>query len=390
MSVGDSTTRIPRRQDVCDVLFVFLGSCVFFFLFCWLGKAFLESKTVEEVPARIPSLGDVTDWMARPDTGWYMTIIEDGYEDRPFSVDRQANWAFFPGYPLLVKVIADALSMDYRRAGALLSLLFYLLALFTLWRLLALDFDQATVLRTLLLIAFYPFSFSLAGFGPDSLALFTSCAAFYCARKDQWLLAGLLGGVTSGVRAQGILLALPLLYLYLRSRGFDWRRIDRKCLGLILVPVGLLAFMIHLYGKTGNPLAFSQIQSTWVNSAAPPFAAIAGALETPRIVGHYGWNPEMLSIFFTLSIIPALVWAIASRKIPLEYTLFAMLQLLVLVSRESTLGNLRYILGIFPYFLVLAVWGRSTKVFFLTLAIFTGGLGLFLALFASGYHSVSF
>jgi hypothetical protein len=372
------------------VLFVFLGSCLFFFLFCWLGKAFLESKTAEEVPARVPSLRDVTDWMARPDTGWYLTIIENGYENRAFSLDRQANWAFFPGYPLLVKLFADAASMDYRGAGALLSLLFYLLALFTLWRLLALDFDQATILRTLVLIAFYPFSFSLAGFGPDSLALFTSCAAFYCARKERWVLAGLLGGVTSGVRAQGILLLLPLLYLYLSSRSFDWKRIDRRCLGLFLVPTGLVAFMIHLYARTGNAFAFSDIQYTWVNSAAAPFAAIAGALETPRIIGHYGWNPEMLSIAFTLSIIPVVVWAQASRRIPLEYTLFAAVQLLVLVSRQSTLGNLRYLLGIFPYFLVLAVWGTSTKVFLFMLAIFTGALGLFLALFASGYHSVSF
>jgi hypothetical protein len=148
--------------------------------------------------------------------------------------------------------------------------------------------------------------------------------------------------------------------------------------------------MAHLSSKTGNAFAFSDIQYAWVNSAAAPFAAIASALETPRIVGHYGWNPEILSIIFTLSIIPVLVWAFASRKIPFEYTLFATLQFLVLVSRESTLGNLRYILGIFPYFLVLAVWGKSTKVFLLILAIFTGGLGLFLALFASGYHSVSF
>ena len=148
--------------------------------------------------------------------------------------------------------------------------------------------------------------------------------------------------------------------------------------------------MVHLYNKTGNAFAFSDIQYAWVNSAAAPFAAIASALETPRIVGHYGWNPEILSTLFTLSIVPALVWAFASRKIPFEYTLFATLQLLVLVSRESTLGNLRYILGIFPYFLILAVWGKSIKVFLLILAIFTGGLGLFLALFASGYHSVSF
>jgi hypothetical protein len=39
------------------------------------------------------------------DSGWYETIVDHGYEARAFSTDRQANWAFFPLYPLLTRFL---------------------------------------------------------------------------------------------------------------------------------------------------------------------------------------------------------------------------------------------------------------------------------------------
>ena len=45
------------------------------------------------------------------DCGWYLGIVQHGYDAAPHLVDGwwQANWAFFPLYPLLVRGL-DALT----------------------------------------------------------------------------------------------------------------------------------------------------------------------------------------------------------------------------------------------------------------------------------------
>jgi len=49
------------------------------------------------------------------------------------------------------------------------------------------------VTRALVLLCFFPFVYSLAVFGPDSLLLCTVCAAFYYAHRGNWTLT--TGGV---------------------------------------------------------------------------------------------------------------------------------------------------------------------------------------------------
>jgi hypothetical protein len=81
---------------------------------------------------------------------------------------------------------------------------------------------------------------------------------------------------------------------------------------------------------------------------------------------------------------------------PLEYSLFFALQLVVLTCRTSAMSNLRYVTGCFPAFLALAVLVKRPVAFSLLLALFAGFLGLFAALFAAGqqhhpaYHFAAF
>ena len=42
------------------------------------------------------------------DAGWYSTIVRSGYERRAFDASRQANWAFFPLWPLVWRAASFA------------------------------------------------------------------------------------------------------------------------------------------------------------------------------------------------------------------------------------------------------------------------------------------
>ncbi|OFW22879.1 MAG: hypothetical protein A3H27_02350 [Acidobacteria bacterium RIFCSPLOWO2_02_FULL_59_13] len=373
-----------------DALFIFLASYLFVVFFLWVGGELVANKDAETVDLAVPSLATTMQRLIRSDTGWYLTIINDGYERKPFSVEKQANWAFFPAYPLIVKYAAKIFSADIIFVGCILSTLSYFFSLYMLWQLFALDFDRETTVRSLLLIVFYPFAFGLVAFGPDSLFLLTICLSLYCARKERWLLAGLIAGITSATRPQGVLIGVPLLYMYLRRCGFSWKRIDIRCLALALVPSGLLLFMFHLRQITGNPLAFMEIQFTWNNSVTYPFYFLERYMEAPQLIGHYGWDPEFLSVLFVLSLIPVILWSWLPGRMPTEYRLFLILQFLVLVSRETTMGNLRYMMAIFPYFLALGVLGGNPAFFRLILLFFAGLAGLMVALFANNYHIATF
>jgi Gpi18-like mannosyltransferase len=380
---------------------VVLASCICIFVFFWLGSVFVSTPHADTIGLRLPTWNEAKWWMGRPDTGYYIDIAEHGYKAAPYSSvssrSEVANWAFFPAYPLLLWLVAHGRSPEfYLVSGFCLSLAFYGLGAWYLCRLLLQDYDGETVTRTMVLFCFYPFAYSLAVFGPDSLLLLTVCAAFYYARRNRWALASVAAGIACVTRVQGVLVVPCLMYLYLENIDFEWRRIDRRFAAVLLAPAGLLGFAWHLGAITGNPLAFIGIQRAWNNSPSYPFGFLVHYLRAPVLIGNSGWDPELLSVIVTCAMAGLLVWSCRKRRVPTHYCMFFALQLAVLVSRTSTMGNLRYVTGCFPFALALGIMTKRPMAFALLLALFAGFFGLFAALFAAGqqhnpgYHFAAF
>jgi Gpi18-like mannosyltransferase len=376
---------------------VFLASCACIFLFFWLGSVFVSTPQADIVPLRLPTWDEAKWWLGRPDTGFYIDIAENGYKAAPWSSAVGTNWAFFPAYPLILRLLAHGRSPEfYLVTGFALSLAFYALGVWYLVSLLLNDYDGETVTRAVILFCFYPFAFSLAVFGPDALLLLTVCAAFHSARQNRWIIAGFAAGIACVTRVQGVLVVPCLMYLYLKKRNFDWKQTDRNFLPLLLSPIGLLAFSWHLGRLTGNPLAFIGIQRAWNNAPSYPFAFLVNFLHAPALIDNSGWNPAFLTVIVTCAMTPLAIWAWKKQLMPIEYCLFFALQLIVLTCRTSTMGNLRYVTGCFPFFLALGILTKRTATYSMLLAMFAAFFGLFAALFAAGqqhhpgYHFAAF
>jgi Gpi18-like mannosyltransferase len=370
---------------------IVLASCLCIFLFAWIGGVFVSTPQADIVPLRLPAWDELKWWLGRPDTGFYIDIAENGYKAAPYSSAEGVNWAFFPAYPILLRVLARGRSPEfYLVVGFCLSLLFYGWGVWYLCRLLLRDYDPETVARTVILFCSYPLAFSLAIFGPDSLLFLTVCAAFDNARRGRWAVAALAAGIACATRVQGVLLVPCLIYMYARTKEF------RSLPILLLSPLGLLAFAWHLWRLTGNPLAFIGIQRAWNNSPSYPFAFLVRFIHDPVLIGSSGWDPELLTVVVTCALLPLLIWSLRRRKMPPEYCMFFALQLLVLSCRASTMGNLRYVTGCFPCFLALGILTKRPVTYSLLLAVFAGFMGLFVALFAAGqqhhpgYHFTAF
>ena len=61
------------------------------------------------------------------DAGWYRSIIEMGYNTHyNVNIDGQANWAFFPLYPMIIKLIHIVIPINTNVLGSIVSTIFFI------------------------------------------------------------------------------------------------------------------------------------------------------------------------------------------------------------------------------------------------------------------------
>ncbi|HKS23484.1 MAG TPA: hypothetical protein VJZ76_11845 [Thermoanaerobaculia bacterium] len=284
------------------------------------------------------------------DAWYYRSIAVNGYERRPFA-PGQANWAFFPLYPLTVRMLGG----DFALSGMLVSHVALLGALLLLGPVtLACGGTEEDAARACFYLAFFPSSYFLSLPLPEALFLCLTVAAFASAYRDRWWLAALLGALATATRPAGGLL-LPALAVLVFERGA--RR--RALAWLLLIPLGAAAFMLHLYRLTGNAFAFKGAQEQWHRQASMPWTPLVSFLSHPGTIGE-PWNFLALNFAAALLILAAAVWWLARRQWSLgAYTL---LSLLLPLASGSLQSMARYAAVLFPLFIAMAVLGRRAAV----------------------------
>jgi hypothetical protein len=311
----------------------------------------------------------------RWDSVWYVQIARHGY----FS---PASTNFFPLYPLLVHLLTPLFGNTIV-AGIALSVGAMVGGLMLLYRLAVLDLDESGARTTVILVAVFPTSLFLSAMYPTSLFMMLIVAAVYAARREQWALAGLCGGLAAATRSNGIfvVILLALLYLYgprgrrpLPDRVDAWWRprfrVERDVAWLALVPAGLGMYLGYLWIAHGAPLAPYRAASLyWDHSFGPPLGGIIDAFGAlPRDVsavigGHLtplgpgdpiGWQARNLIDLLFLGL-ALLALALGWNRVPRVYVIFAAFALAQVTSfpipHEPMIGLGRYMLPMFGLFM---------------------------------------
>ena len=325
--------------------------------------------------------------VATADVNWYLGIAERGYDQMPFNADVPRNWAFFPLFPLLWR-LAARVTGEWVLTGMALSHLFFFVALFLLHRVciqFGLSADDAD--RAVFFLAVFPTSYFFSLPLPESLFLMLTVASFYFAKRERWWLTGLCGALAASTRTSGILLlpALALLYwetyrptLQLR----DLRTWRKDALALLLVPCGLLAFMVYLHFLTGNAFAFKGAMAAWGRKAGLFLDPLFEYLRQPgEIAAH--WDFKLVNFLAVILALAGGVTLVRRRQYPLA--VYALLSLLVALSSALLQSQARYAMVVFPVYMVLATWGRRPKVDQLIRAVFVAMFALMTALFAAHF-----
>jgi len=294
------------------------------------------------------------------DCGWYRSIAERGYDRMPDPHRMDANYGFFPAFPIAVLLLMKAAGVSFVVAGmvlnALLSLLFCWVALNYRSELNLKDDAEASVF----LAAFLLSPWSLYNHVPLTEMLFNvaTLGTFVFWRRGNYGAAAVFGFVLTATRPTGIflplILAIELLYRE-RHRLIDLAlRPDGRLRALAVMPLGLAAFIVFLYVRVGDPLAYVHIQEMgWAHIFVNPLAVLATALITTATTRYEA------AAFLVAS--AALATGVSLRRIPLSLAAFAWLTPCIALL-SSVDSQPRYALALFPLYLIVPAMSRLLQV----------------------------
>ena len=156
----------------------------------------------------------------------------------------------------------------------------------------------------------------------------------------------------------------------------DWRSL----LPIALIPLGILSYMLFLQVRFDDPIAFWTVQAAWNRENVGPLViiwqAISGLAKQNFLAGIEWWQVLIdLIVLFSALLIAIPTW----RRLGEHYALLILIGMLV-PAASSIMSLSRYVLVLFPIFMMLAWWGRRPLLDRSILIGFATLLGLFTAI----------
>lgn len=288
----------------------------------------------------------------------FTSIAYFGYQD--------LQQAFFPLYPKLMSlsmyIFGNTLSVA-AKTGYIISTITFPVALIFFYKLLKLDYSKSFSLGVIAILLLYPASFYFNAIYTESLFLMLITGSFYFFRTKNYFWAGIFGFLASLTRVFGILLFASFLI-----EIFLYKLPIRKTFWIILIPCGLIGYMTYLYFSIGDPFAFYNLQLVVGEQHQ------RGIVLFPQVVYRYtkmvfgldGVSPLLTTILFELAIgIVFMLLPIIGlfKKVRLSYLFFAFFGYVLPTVQGSFSSLPRYVVILFPSFLVLGLIIKSFPVF---------------------------
>lgn len=310
----------------------------------------------------------------------YLEIAKNGYTN---------NMRFMPLYPLIINAVGTIITfIPLYWIGFLVSLFFFIGSLLYLIKLLRSDYlnNQSRIIILSLLV--FPTSFFFLSVYSESLFLFLTVSSLYYARKRKWILAALLGFFCSLTRIVGFLIIIPLLIEF-----FSQKKVKKThhLLALLLIPVGTASYALYNYVRWGNPLLFIQAHSQLSNGRSstslilfPQTLYRYFKILTTVSFSLWEWKVALLEVvaFCFAAIGVYMLWKL---KVRLSYIAYTLVSMLVPASTGTFTGLPRYIIVLFPLFLIFS--SIKNRVVLVSILILSFILQILLFLyFSRGYY----
>lgn len=305
--------------------------------------------------------GHVPSWLAgwdRWDAQLFVKVAKFGYDGYPQHYPDKDIVAFFPGEPLLLRVV-HVFVRNWVAAGLLISAVSGAFAAVALGRLGAGEGGHHVGRRAVMYLALSPYAvFLAAGY---SEALFLGCAlwSWLFAKQRRWVLAGVLGGAAALVRVTGVFLGLALIVEWLLARqGRRW--FDIAPLSLPFVAVA--GYVVYLHHLTGDWLAWPHAQADgWHRQLTAPWRAFRTTWDSASGSGlgnPYTWSFRAEIAAVVIGVVLSLALLVLRRWSELVYV---GTQVVALATSSFYLSVARATLLWWPLWLLLARLGSERR-----------------------------
>jgi hypothetical protein len=335
------------------------------------------------------------------DSEYYLAIAVGGYDDpksphlTPFGISTTVvdhsvvqsgsgfrtnislSYAFFPFYPLMIRIFSFPLQIlgmnpiaTAALAGVIVSALGALLGMLALYDLTRDSLGEEGALRAAFYLIIFPTGFFLVQVYTEGLFVGLAFACLAMLRRKLWLYAALLGVAATLTRAVGVALVIPMAIEWIRlgewiDLDLEWRQVFHQ--GISLRPLGravlafspLIAFGVWKVSYLG--LAFDYIESNYFGRTFLRFD-----------IAYYQWaevfrsifneaEPQFVAYHLTelLGLVLGLVACLAVIRTHPELAWFSVAVVLISVGSGPIQGIHRYILGAPAVFVALARWGKN-------------------------------
>jgi hypothetical protein len=321
----------------------------------------------------------IPDGLIRWDSVWYLQIIQNGY-----TLKRAA---FFPLYSLLIGLFS-LFTGNLSTAGLWVSNIAFFVALFYIYAIAKQEFDDGTASRAVFYIAAAPAAFFFSTVYTESVFLLFVAAGFYYASNGKWLLAAIVGALASATRLGGALVAVFIFFEAIWQQGVrfipkpwsvqaqiklltnDLRLIPKAWKGILASVFslsGLIAYMVYLTQKFGDPLAFLHAEKNWNKVISwnwlprlVQYTYDMHKLTGSLFSGGIGSLQYLMDTLAVIVFIPLVL--IVMFKFRPSFGLFTLFSFVMPLVSGNPLSMRRYILALLPCYFLLALWGKRTWV----------------------------
>ena len=309
----------------------------------------------------------------RGDALWFQRIASRGYRS------DDASAAFFPLYPLTIRVVSTIPGADTAVAAALVAQASFFGALVVLYALTARELGADVARRATVYLAVFPTAFFFLAAYSESLFLLLTLLAFWYARAGRWWPAVVPAVLVGLTRSVGVMVAAALLV----EAVLQWRRSRRRLLPALaaaaapLVGLGLYA---TFWAAHGDAMAPVKAQDNWQRQATLMPLTLLHAVQAAWRYQSY-WLIDLLVVGIIIGAVAA-----GLRLLPASYLTYAILSLLLPLSEPFPARPLmsmpRFVSVVFPAFWVIAVAVHRRKLpESAVVGVFAGGYALLGLLF---------
>ncbi|MEV7399264.1 glycosyltransferase family 39 protein [Streptomyces sp. NPDC091267] len=296
----------------------------------------------------------------RWDSVWYQRVAEHGYGYTVITLADggiHSDLAFFPLLPALERGVAEVTPLGLAGAGLLVAWVAGLLAAWGIFAVGARLYGRRAGVVLAALWGVYPTAFVQSMAYTETL--FTALAAWslYAVLTRRWIVAGalcVLAGLTRPsaaalIAALAITAAATLVREY-RAGDTDGivRRNGRMLLGVVLAPLGWLAYVVFVAVREGSPFAYFDVQAQWGNSIDGGAALASFILGLPL--------PGALGLCAALAGLGWLVYLCVRQRQPLPVLVYGIAVVVISLIGSGYFGSRpRLMMPAFPLLLPPAV-----------------------------------